>query len=52
MLEQDKFKPVRKAIQKGLDKLRKWYMTLDDSDTYFICLSLIFSFFLYVVILT
>ena len=38
MLDVDKFLPVRDAIEKGLEKLRKWYMSLDHSDTYFISL--------------
>lgn len=31
------------AIKKGLEKLQKWYMRIDESDTYFICLGMHYS---------
>jgi hypothetical protein len=40
MLKVNKLEPVRGAIEKGLEKLRKWYMRIDESDTYFICLGM------------
>ncbi|KAF8814164.1 hypothetical protein BYT27DRAFT_7017642, partial [Phlegmacium glaucopus] len=40
MLNVGKFTPVHDAIKKGLEKLRKWYMRIYESDTYFICLAL------------
>ena len=33
-----KFAPVADTLKCGLEKLRKWYKTIDGSDTYFICL--------------
>ena len=33
-----KFVPVADALKCGLEKLQKWYKTIDESDTYFICL--------------
>lgn len=33
-----KFWPVRPAILKGIEKLKKWYTDIKDRDTYFICL--------------
>jgi hypothetical protein len=33
-----KFAPVKHGIEKGLEKLRKWYMATDQSNMYFICL--------------
>jgi len=38
LAKQKEFAPVKSAIGKGLEKLNKWYMTIDESDTYFICL--------------
>jgi hypothetical protein len=38
MLETPKFFPVSKAIEKGLDKLGKWYKSLEQSNSYFISL--------------
>ncbi|KIM73291.1 hypothetical protein PILCRDRAFT_15382 [Piloderma croceum F 1598] len=35
-----KFVPVKKGIEKGLEKLHKWYMATDQTDIYFICLAL------------
>lgn len=35
-----RFGPVSNALEKGLDKLRKWYMSLDETDTNFICLGM------------
>ncbi|KIM75155.1 hypothetical protein PILCRDRAFT_13838 [Piloderma croceum F 1598] len=35
-----KFAPVKKGIEKGLEKLHKWYMATDQTDIYFICLAL------------
>jgi len=29
---------VKHGIEKGLEKLRKWYMATNQSDMYFICL--------------
>ena len=40
MLNVEKFAPVCDAIEKGLEKLQKWYMRIDESDTYFICLGM------------
>jgi len=33
-----KFAPVKQGIEKGLEKLHKWYMATDQTDIYFICL--------------
>jgi len=33
-----KFALVKKGIEKGLEKLHKWYMATDQTDIYFICL--------------
>jgi hypothetical protein len=44
MLETPKFFPVSEAIEKGLDKLRKWYKSLEQSDSYFICLGALAKF--------
>jgi hypothetical protein len=33
-----KFAPVKHGIDKGLEKLQKWYMATDQTDIYFICL--------------
>jgi hypothetical protein len=41
MLDAPKFYPVRDAIEKGLEKLQKWYKSLDQSDSYFICLGVL-----------
>jgi hypothetical protein len=38
MLETPKFFPVSEAIEKGLDKLGKWYKSLEQSNSYFISL--------------
>jgi hypothetical protein len=38
MARTPKFSRVRHGIEKGLDKLRKWYMATDQTDIYFICL--------------
>ncbi|KAJ8581417.1 hypothetical protein M405DRAFT_706535, partial [Rhizopogon salebrosus TDB-379] len=35
-----RFSRVRHGIEKGLDKLHKWYMATDQTDIYFICLAL------------
>ena len=43
MLKVERFAPVSDAIEKGLEKLRKWYKKIDESDTYFICLGMHFS---------
>jgi hypothetical protein len=45
MLEASKFSPVKDAIKKGLEKLNKWYKSLDKSDSYFICLGELAYFF-------
>ncbi|EDR09009.1 uncharacterized protein LACBIDRAFT_326679 [Laccaria bicolor S238N-H82] len=44
MVALDKFSPVKDALEKGLEKLHKWYKSLDQSDTYFICLGASSSF--------
>lgn len=41
MAKQPKFARVKFAIEKGLAKLRKWYMSIDQSDIYFICLGML-----------
>ncbi|KAG6912098.1 hypothetical protein DXG01_000658, partial [Tephrocybe rancida] len=33
-----KFEKIAHAIQKGLEKIQKWYNKTDDSNMYFICL--------------
>jgi hypothetical protein len=38
LLKLEKKISVHAAIEKGLEKIRKWYRTIDESDTYFICL--------------
>jgi hypothetical protein len=38
MLATPKFYPVRDAIEMGLEKLQKWYKSLNNIDSYFICL--------------
>ncbi|KAF8801060.1 hypothetical protein BYT27DRAFT_7116009, partial [Phlegmacium glaucopus] len=38
LIKEKKIAPVQSAIRKGLEKLKKWYMTIDESNTYFICL--------------
>lgn len=38
MARTPKFQPVQLAIEKGLEKLRKWYKAIDETDVYFICL--------------
>ena len=48
MVAVDKFLPVKDGLEKGLEKLRKWYKSLDHSDTYFICLGVSSSFCIYV----
>ncbi|KAF8812653.1 hypothetical protein BYT27DRAFT_7207508 [Phlegmacium glaucopus] len=40
MYDTPKFLPVADALKCGLEKLWKWYKTIDESDTYFICLAL------------
>ncbi|KAG6912234.1 hypothetical protein DXG01_016106, partial [Tephrocybe rancida] len=35
-----KFEKIAHAIQKGLEKIQKWYNKTDDSNMYFICLGL------------
>jgi hypothetical protein len=35
-----KFAPVKNGIEKGLEKLQKWYMATDQTDIYFICLGI------------
>ncbi|THG95518.1 hypothetical protein EW026_g6148 [Hermanssonia centrifuga] len=40
MAKQPKFASIKFAIDAGLEKLRKWYKAIDDSDMYFICLAL------------
>lgn len=35
-----KYAPVWAGIKKGLEKIRKWYKSTDDSDMYFISLGL------------
>ncbi|KAF8812739.1 hypothetical protein BYT27DRAFT_7207572 [Phlegmacium glaucopus] len=40
MYDTPKFLPVADALKCGLEKLCKWYKTIDESDTYFICLAL------------
>jgi hypothetical protein len=49
MAAETKFAPVQFAIKAALAKIKKWYMAIDQSDVYFICLGkfLIFSFILY-----
>jgi hypothetical protein len=44
MLETPKNFPVGEAIEKGLDKLGKWYKSLEQSDSYFICLGALAKF--------
>ena len=44
MYYHSKFAPVQGTIEKGLDKLRKWYTSVDESATYFICLGIVCSF--------
>ena len=44
MVALDKFSPVKDALEKGLEKLHKWYKSLDQSDMYFICLGVSSSF--------
>jgi hypothetical protein len=39
MAETPKFARVKHAIMNGLEKLRKWYSALGETDAYFICLS-------------
>ncbi len=38
MVKEPKFAKISFAIEAGLEKLRKWYKAVDDSDMYFICL--------------
>lgn len=40
MLEEPKFLPVSSGIAAGLERLKKWYRRIDDSDAYFINLAL------------
>ncbi|PSS37546.1 hypothetical protein PHLCEN_2v622, partial [Hermanssonia centrifuga] len=40
MVKEPKFAKISFAIEAGLEKLRKWYKAVDDSDMYFICLAL------------
>lgn len=40
-----KFSPVQDAIKMGLEKLKKWYRSTDDTDAYFICLGKILDCF-------
>jgi hypothetical protein len=45
MVKNPKFTRVKVAIEKGLEKLRKWYRTIDETDVYFICLGECFTLF-------
>jgi hypothetical protein len=36
-----KFAPVKHGIEKGLEKLKKWYMATDQMDIHFICLGML-----------
>lgn len=38
MAKTTKFAQVQRAIQKGLEKLRKWHSAIGETDAYFICL--------------
>ncbi|THG98389.1 hypothetical protein EW026_g3789 [Hermanssonia centrifuga] len=40
MADTPKFAPVQSAIQAGLAKLQKWYMAIDQTDIYYVCLAL------------
>ena len=40
MSRQQKFDPVKHAIEKGLAKLKKWYGAVKNIDAYFICLGM------------
>jgi hypothetical protein len=40
MAKESKYAPVADALEAGLDNLRKWYKSLDESNMYFICLVL------------
>jgi len=41
MLATPKFSPVSDVIEKGIEKLHKWYKSLNKSDSYFICLGVV-----------
>jgi len=43
---------VKKGIEKGLEKLHKWYMATNQTDIYFICLGKHLSYWLLTVFLT
>lgn len=38
MAAQPKYNKISESIDAGLDNLAKWYRTMDDSDTYFVCM--------------
>jgi hypothetical protein len=44
ILETPKNLPVSEAVEKGLDKLGKWYKSLEQTDSYFICLGVLAKF--------
>ena len=44
MARTPKFAPVRVAIEKGLEKVRKWYKTVNGNDVYFVCLGVCSTF--------
>jgi hypothetical protein len=45
-----KFAPVKHGIEKGLEKLKKWYMATDQTDIHFICLGTLQNLILTVMI--
>ena len=47
MAHTPKFAPVRVAIEKGLEKVRKWYKTVNENDVYFVCLGACSAFQFY-----
>lgn len=40
MAGERKFLPMKGAIEAALAKIKKWYMAIDQSDIYFICLGM------------
>jgi hypothetical protein len=40
MAKHNRFQDVTAAIDAGLENIRKWYQKVDDTDAYFICLSM------------
>ena len=44
MAKTPKFEPVRDAILKGIEKLKKWHSNVKENDAYFIALGETFFF--------